>query len=208
MYQISKLSTVHGQILRHLKNVWQPYRQPHRHRSPPILWASFHEAKKLGCQASKRMNGRAEDLENIRCKWSVAADVAEARKHFMWTLTLLFYLNDIGYSNCALWLSNNWNWYLWHLSFWLRHKQQKYGLWKVTSILRYPPPQVSYPYMHHGTCVTQVPWCMPGSLTSSFFWSQRLGKRSRHSRSIRNPSFFVSSKRPMVDFHVRRKTVW
>ena len=46
MYQISKLSTVHGQILRHLKNVWQPYRQPHRHRSPPILWASFHEAKK------------------------------------------------------------------------------------------------------------------------------------------------------------------
>ena len=46
MYQISKLSTVHGQILRHLKNVWQPYRQTHRHRSPPILWASFHEAKK------------------------------------------------------------------------------------------------------------------------------------------------------------------
>ena len=37
VYQISKLSTVHGQILRHLKNVWQPYRQPHRHRSPPIL---------------------------------------------------------------------------------------------------------------------------------------------------------------------------
>ena len=47
MYQISKLSTVHGQILRHLKNVWQPYRQPHRHRSPPILWASFHEAKNV-----------------------------------------------------------------------------------------------------------------------------------------------------------------
>ena len=46
VYQISKLSTVHGKSLRHLKNVWQPYRQPHRHRSPPILWASFHEAKK------------------------------------------------------------------------------------------------------------------------------------------------------------------
>ena len=54
MYQISKLSTVHGQILRHLKNVWQPYRQPHRHRSPPILWASFHEAKNL---ASKNSSG-------------------------------------------------------------------------------------------------------------------------------------------------------
>ena len=25
--------------------------------------------------------------------------------------------------------------------------------------------------MHHGTCVTQVPWCMPGSLTSGFLWS-------------------------------------
>ena len=26
--------------------------------------------------------------------------------------------------------------------------------------------QVSYPGMHHGTCVTHVPWCMSGSLTS------------------------------------------
>ena len=25
--------------------------------------------------------------------------------------------------------------------------------------------------MHHGTCVTHVPCCMPGSLTSGFFWS-------------------------------------
>ena len=31
-----------------------------------------------------------------------------------------------------------------------------------------PPPWVSDPDMHHGTCVTHVPWCMPGSLTSSF----------------------------------------
>ena len=29
-----------------------------------------------------------------------------------------------------------------------------------------PPPQASDPDMHHGTCVTHVPWCMPGSLTS------------------------------------------
>ena len=27
-------------------------------------------------------------------------------------------------------------------------------------------PQVSDPDMHHGTCVTHVPWCMSGSLTS------------------------------------------
>ena len=26
-------------------------------------------------------------------------------------------------------------------------------------------PLVSDPGMHHGTCVTHVPWCMPGSLT-------------------------------------------
>ena len=39
-----------------------------------------------------------------------------------------------------------------------------------------PPPRVSDPDMHHGTCVTHVPWCMPGSLTSSFLWSRRQGK--------------------------------
>ena len=40
----------------------------------------------------------------------------------------------------------------------------------------YPPPRVSDPNMHHGTCVTHVPWCMPGSLTSGFLWSRRRGK--------------------------------
>ena len=37
-------------------------------------------------------------------------------------------------------------------------------------------PQVSDPDMHHGPCVTHVPWCMPGSLTSGFFWNWRRGK--------------------------------
>ena len=40
-----------------------------------------------------------------------------------------------------------------------------------------PPPRVSAPDMHHGTCVTHVPWFMPGSLTSSSLWSRSLGKR-------------------------------
>ena len=35
-----------------------------------------------------------------------------------------------------------------------------------------PPPPVSDPNMHHGTCVTHVPWCMPGSLTIGFLWSR------------------------------------
>ena len=39
-----------------------------------------------------------------------------------------------------------------------------------------PPPWVSDPDMHHGTCVTHVSWCMPGSLNSGFLWSQRQGK--------------------------------
>ena len=60
------------------------------------------------------------------------------------------------------------------------------------------PPRVNDPGMHHGTCVTHVPWCMPGSLTSSFIWSRWWGKRSRHSWRMRNPQFFASGKRPMV----------
>ena len=61
-----------------------------------------------------------------------------------------------------------------------------------------PPPQVSDPDMHHGTCVTHVPWCKLGSLTSGFFWNWWRGKRSRHSRRMHNPQFYVSGKRPVV----------
>ena len=64
----------------------------------------------------------------------------------------------------------------------------------------FPPLRVSDPDMHYGTCVTHVPWCMPGSLTSGFLWSRRRGKRSRHSRRIRNAQFYVSGKRPMGKF--------
>ena len=39
-----------------------------------------------------------------------------------------------------------------------------------------PPSRVSDPDMYHGTCVTHVPWCMSGSLTSGFLWSRWLGK--------------------------------
>ena len=59
-----------------------------------------------------------------------------------------------------------------------------------------PPPRVIDSNMHHGTCVN-MPWCMPGSLTSSFFWSWWRGKRSQHSWRMCNPQFYVSGKRPM-----------
>ena len=60
-----------------------------------------------------------------------------------------------------------------------------------------PPPWVSDPDMLHGTCVTHVLWCMPGTLTSGFLWSRWRGKRSRHSRRMRNPQFYVSGKKLM-----------
>ena len=55
----------------------------------------------------------------------------------------------------------------------------------------YPALRVSDPDMHHGTCVTHVPW----SLTSVFRWSRWHGNRSRHSRRMQNPQFYVSGKR-------------
>ena len=61
-----------------------------------------------------------------------------------------------------------------------------------------PPPLFSDPDKHHGTCLTHVPWCMPGSLSSGFLWSRRRGKRSWHSRRMRNPQFCVSDKRSMA----------
>ena len=39
--------------------------------------------------------------------------------------------------------------------------------------------------------VTHVLWCMPGSLSSGFLWSRWRGKRSRHSRRMRNPQFYI-----------------
>ena len=39
-----------------------------------------------------------------------------------------------------------------------------------------PSLQACDPDMHHGTCVTHVPWCMPGSLTCGFLWNRRRGR--------------------------------
>ena len=60
-----------------------------------------------------------------------------------------------------------------------------------------PAPRESDPDIHHGTCVRHMPWCMPGSINSGFLWSRWRGKRSRHSRRMRIPQFYVSGKRPM-----------
>ena len=39
-----------------------------------------------------------------------------------------------------------------------------------------PPPRVSDSDKHHGTCVTHVPWRMPGSLASGFLCQSAAGK--------------------------------
>ena len=62
----------------------------------------------------------------------------------------------------------------------------------------FPPPRVGDPHMPHDTCVTHVPWCMPGSLTTGFLWSRWRGQCSRLSWHMRNPHFYVSCKRPMA----------
>ena len=69
--------------------------------------------------------------------------------------------------------------------------------WPVMLGMCSPPPQVSDPDMHQGTCVTYVPWCMPGSLTIGFLISRWRRKRSRHSRCMRHPQFYVSDKTPI-----------
>ena len=60
-----------------------------------------------------------------------------------------------------------------------------------------PPSGTSDPDMHHGTCVTHVPWCMPGSLTSVFLWSQWRGKTFPAFPVHAQPQFYVFGKRPM-----------
>ena len=53
-------------------------------------------------------------------------------------------------------------------------------------------PLVSDPGMHHGTCVTHVPWCMSGSLTCGD------GKTFPAFPAHAHPQFCVSDKRPMA----------
>ena len=61
-----------------------------------------------------------------------------------------------------------------------------------------PPPRFGDPDMHQGTCVMHVPWCMPGTLTSDFLWSQWRGKRSRHCRACATYSFAYLVRGPCV----------
>ena len=52
--------------------------------------------------------------------------------------------------------------------------------------------------MHHGTCVTHVPWCMPGSLTSGFLWIpwRENVPDIPGAYTTRNFTYYISGKRP------------
>ena len=72
--------------------------------------------------------------------------------------------------------------------------------------------RVSDPDIHHGSCMTHVLWCLPGSLSNGFLWSRWWGKRSQHSWHMRNLQFYVSGNRPMLTFsppsHHHRYSPW
>ena len=70
-----------------------------------------------------------------------------------------------------------------------------------------PPTWINDPYMYHSACVTHVPWCMPGSLTSGLHWIRWQGKRSRHSWRMRNPQIYVSGKSPIAKAFVFKAAI-
>ena len=97
----------------------------------------------------------------------------------------------IGILCCSCWQRGNYHGPLArYVKLWIAHAPGMPGTFS-------PPPRVSDPGMHHGTCVTHVPWCIPGSLASDFLWNRWRGKRSRHSRRMHHPQFHVSDKRSM-----------
>ena len=59
-----------------------------------------------------------------------------------------------------------------------------------------PPPRVSDPDVHYGTCATHVPGWMPGSLTSGFLWSRWQGNRSRHPQRMPTHNFKYLTRGP------------
>ena len=52
------------------------------------------------------------------------------------------------------------------LSTWASYQIHKLRMYRECREYVPHPRRVSDPDMHHGACVTHVPWCMPGSLTS------------------------------------------
>ena len=71
----------------------------------------------------------------------------------------------------------NLSWYWPCNGLFARHVKSRFAHAPVMSGTFSPPPWVSDPHTHHGTCVTHVSWWMPWSLTNVFLWSWWRGKR-------------------------------
>ena len=105
-------------------------------------------------------------IANCFCNY-VASNYSRSSRHLWYSLIIAQVLPQIWIACCLRW---RWQW----ASCQIRtiagaHAPGMPGTFS-------PSPQVGDPGMHHGTCVTHVPWCMPGSLTSSFLWNRRRAK--------------------------------
>ena len=75
-----------------------------------------------------------------------------------------------------------------YVKLWVAHAPEMPGTFS-------PPLRCSDPDTHYGSCVTHMPWCMPGSLNSDFLWNRWRGKLSWHSCRMRNAEFYAYGKR-------------
>ena len=76
----------------------------------------------------------------------------------------------------------------------------------------FPPLRVSDPDVHHGTCVTHVPWCMPEIANQGFYFKIGGGENvpGIPGTTLRNLQCWVSGKRPMlsISFYTQQLSSW
>ena len=126
------------------------------------------------------------------------------RRYYKWVFT----------RTCCVWAK--WHWYFSVCQ--LKSPLKKVSLsaansvvWECGPIARYvklrtahvprmfsPPPRLSNPGMHHGTCVMHTSWCMPGSLTSGSFWSRWRAKRPGISGACTTRNFAYLARGPLT----------
>ena len=78
-----------------------------------------------------------------------------------------------------------------YVKVWVAHAPGRPGTFSLS-------PRVNDHDMHHRSMRDARTLLHLGSLTSGFLWSRWRGKRSRHSRRMCNPQFYVSGTRPVA----------
>ena len=133
-----------------------------------------------------------EDVDNVEDTYGVRGD--KGIKDDVDHDKTVFGLADVSAEHICKGIGNSWGMCYTLPVQWTSYQIRKLRVAHATGMpgMFPPPPRVSDPDMHHGACETHVPWCMPGSLTSRFLRNRWRGKRSPHSRRMRNPQFYVS----------------